>query len=180
MSRSLAVTAIGADRPGIVAAVTGALLDLGCNLEDTAMSILRGQFAMVLVVAAPDDVAPSTLERTLEERTSARDVELVVAVRELHDTHESESPLHTWTVVVHGADRPGIVHGVATALADLDVNILDLTTRVADGASSLYSMLLEVTVPARVDEATLVAALDAVAARLGVTVAVHPTDADIL
>jgi len=37
----LALSAIGADRPGIVAAVTGALVDSGCNLEDTTMAILR-------------------------------------------------------------------------------------------------------------------------------------------
>jgi len=49
----LAVSAIGADRPGIVAAVTGVLVDRGCNLEDASMSILRGHFAMMLVVAAP-------------------------------------------------------------------------------------------------------------------------------
>ena len=49
-----AVSAVGADRPGIVAAVTGVFLENGCNLEDTSMTILRGHFAMMLVVAAPD------------------------------------------------------------------------------------------------------------------------------
>src|SRR5438094_166616 len=49
-----AVSAVGADRPGIVAAVTGAFLEHGCNLEDTSMTILRGHFAMMLVVAAPE------------------------------------------------------------------------------------------------------------------------------
>ena len=44
-----AVTAVGADRPGIVAAVTGAFAEHGCNLEDSSMTILRGQFAMMLV-----------------------------------------------------------------------------------------------------------------------------------
>ncbi len=44
------VWTLGADRPGIAAAVTGPLLELGGNLEDCSMTILSGQFAMVLVV----------------------------------------------------------------------------------------------------------------------------------
>ena len=43
---------VGDDRPGIVAAFTGALLPIHANLEDSAMTLLEGQFAIVLVVAA--------------------------------------------------------------------------------------------------------------------------------
>ena len=47
----LAVTVIGHDRPGIIADVTGRLADLGINLEDSTMTLLRGHFAMTLVCA---------------------------------------------------------------------------------------------------------------------------------
>jgi glycine cleavage system transcriptional repressor len=40
------VTAVGVDRRGIVAALAGALTDLGCNLEDSTMSLLGGNFAV--------------------------------------------------------------------------------------------------------------------------------------
>src|SRR5947209_8005026 len=60
-----AVSAVGADRPGIVAAVTGVFVEHGCNLEDTSMTILRGHFAMMLIVAAPDDVSGEELESAL-------------------------------------------------------------------------------------------------------------------
>jgi len=177
---ALAVTAIGADRPGIVAAVTGVLLQEGCNLEDTAMSILRGQFAMVLVVAAPDDVDADRLEQAITERTSAGGFDLVLAVRPLHDTHESAAPIDTWTAAVHGADQPGIVHAVAQALAGLDVNILDLTTRVAESTPPIYSMVLELSFPPGIDAADVTAALDRVAAELNVTCTLHRSDADLL
>ncbi|MBV8983066.1 MAG: amino acid-binding protein, partial [Acidimicrobiia bacterium] len=71
-----AVSAVGADRPGIVAAVTGVFLEHGCNLEDTSMTILRGHFAMMLVVAAPDGLAQETLEEALAG--PAADFDLVV------------------------------------------------------------------------------------------------------
>ena len=41
----VAVTAVGADRPGIVAAVSRALYDVGGNIEDSRMAILGGHFA---------------------------------------------------------------------------------------------------------------------------------------
>jgi glycine cleavage system transcriptional repressor len=175
---TLAVTAIGVDRPGIVAAVTGALVDHGCNLEDTSMSILRGQFAMVLLVAAPDGLEPATLEESLTSDAATAD--LVVAVRRVADASAggAEEEGERWTVVVYGADHPGIVHGVATTLADLGVNIVDLTTRVTSGP--IYAMVMEVALPAGVDATTVETRLAATAAELGVECTLHPSDADIL
>ena len=46
----VAVTVLGDDRPGIVSEVSSALADLGCNLEDSTMTLLRGHFAMVVLV----------------------------------------------------------------------------------------------------------------------------------
>ena len=44
---------IGRDRPGIVGAVTADLLRHALNIEDSQMSILRGHFAVVLILAGP-------------------------------------------------------------------------------------------------------------------------------
>ena len=52
----LAVTVLGGDRPGIVADVTAALAGLGGNLEDSTMTLLRGHFAMVVLVRTPAPV----------------------------------------------------------------------------------------------------------------------------
>ena len=64
---SFALIAAGADRPGIVAAVTGVLVDLDVNLADTSMVGLRGTFAMVLDLALPAAVAAADLEADLAE-----------------------------------------------------------------------------------------------------------------
>jgi glycine cleavage system transcriptional repressor len=174
-----AVTAVGADRPGIVAAVTRTFVDHGCNLEDSSMTILRGQFAMMLVVDAPPSVTAAELEEALA--VPAGDLDLVVTVRPAPDDATGVADSGTWTVSVHGADRPGIVHGVAALLAERSVNIVDLSTRVVGPADhALYTMVLEVTLPAGADAPALEAALDALAGELGVTCRLHPSDADIL
>ena len=68
-----AVTAIGRDRPGIVAAISGALLELEGNIEDSQMSILRGHFAVMLIVKLPEAVDAGDLEARLERvRAGAR------------------------------------------------------------------------------------------------------------
>lgn len=174
-----AVSAVGADRPGIVAAVTGVLVDHGCNLEDTSMSILRGHFAMMLVVAGPDGLAPATLEEALSG--IARRFELVVAVRLIDDAVPSSPDGDAWNVAVYGADRPGIVHEVAALLAEADVNIVDLTTRLIGGDDHpVYAMILDVTLPSGLGGDELSARLEARAGELGVECSVHPSEADIL
>ncbi len=173
-----AVTAVGADRPGIVAAVTGAFADHGCNLEDSSMTILRGQFAMMLVVDAPAGVGAGELEAALAGPAS--DLDLVVTVRPAGEP-AAEPGADSWTVSVYGADHPGIVHGVAALLADRAVNIVDLSTRVVGTPESpVYTMILEVTLPPGGDPHQLQADLDATAGELGVTCRLHPSEADIL
>ncbi|GAC1590546.1 MAG: amino acid-binding protein [Acidimicrobiales bacterium] len=175
----LAVTAIGADRPGIVAAVTAVLMEGGCNLEDTSMSILRGHFAMMLIVWAPDDGDPAAIERELASATAPMD--LVVAVRPIDDDVPRSPEGDAWTVSVYGADRPGIVHRVAVALAEEGLNVVDLTTHVIGGEDRpVYAMVLEVTVPAVVDPGILTRRLEVLAGELGVSCSAHPVEADIL
>ena len=166
-----AVTAIGTDQPGIVAAVTGVLVDHGCNLEDTAMTILRGEFAMVMVVAPASGSSPAALELALNQATES--FGLLINVRELPPGRTSAMNGSPWTVVVHGADRPGIVHGIAAALAGAGGNITDLKTQVS---GDLYVMVIEVVVPDGAD----LTGVEAAAAELGVTCTAHPADVDIL
>jgi glycine cleavage system transcriptional repressor len=162
-----AICSVGADRPGIVASVTGALLEHGCNLEDTSMTILRGHFAMMLIVDTPAGLTSGELERALAG--PAAELDLVVAVRALDDEVPVSPPGEAWTVSVYGVDRPGIVHRISALLANESVNIVDLTTRViGDQARPAYAMLLEVTVPAELDVEELGGRLRALASELGV------------
>src|SRR5436309_3085430 len=101
-----AVTAIGRDRPGIVARLSEALLELEGNIEDSQMSILRGHFAVMLIVKLPDGVDPAELERRLEEVRSGLDLE-AISISAVDDLGPGGSrPSHILTV--YGADRPGI------------------------------------------------------------------------
>ncbi|MBK9178980.1 MAG: ACT domain-containing protein [Acidimicrobiales bacterium] len=177
MSR-LAVTAIGADRPGIVAAVTRVLVDHACNLEDTSMTILRGHFAMMLVVAAPQGVTSTSLEAALAP--VADDLGLVVVVRALGDPAGTPAEAAGWRVSVHGADRPGIVHRVAAVCAGHGANVVDLSTRVVGPDDRpVYVLLLDLALPPGLAVDRLRADLEAAAAELDVDCVLRPVDPDI-
>ncbi len=174
-----AVTAVGADRPGIVAAVTGVLVDAGCNLEDTSMTILRGHFAMMLVLSGPDRVDARSLEVALA--AAAAPLGLVVTARTIDDAVPESPAGEPWRATVQGADRPGIVHRVTALLAAQGVNVVDLATRVVGEADApVYVMVLDLSVPPERGGEELSRRLDALAEELGVSATLHPADPDIL
>jgi glycine cleavage system transcriptional repressor len=176
------LSALGADGPGIVAAVSGALGEQGCNLEDSTMTILQGQFAILLVVTAPDSTTAASLETALEP--VADRFGLVVAVRPLKDgptpAGSDVENSEALTISVHGADRPGIVHAVAGALAERGGNVVDLSTQlVGDPERPVYVLTLRaVAVADRVDD--VADAVMRTASELGVHCSVRRDEADVL
>ena len=146
---NLALTAIGRDRPGIVAGLTEVLVESGGNVDDSQMSILHGQFAVVLLVSVPDDCDLGSLEARLGKKAAELELD-AVNVCPVSGLERGPEPTHILTV--YGADRPGIVHDTAALLADHGVNITDLRTRrTGSEESPLYMLVMEVAVPDSVD-----------------------------
>ena len=176
--RHFAVSAVGRDKPGIVAAVSEALLAHKANIEDSQMAILRGHFAMMLIVTAPPAIDPTELARDLD--AAARRLGLdTISINEISDADDLVEPTPSHLVSVYGADHPGIVHAVSSALAGIGVTITDLETRLAaDGA--LYAMQLEVALPESTDPDVVKRALATVGTAQQVEVAFRPLEHDAL
>ena len=82
---------------------------------------------------------------------------------------------------VYGADHPGIVHAVTSALAAREVNITDLTTRLVGGdGEPLYAMMLEVALPAGLPLEELERSLADVREREGVELTIRALEQDAL
>jgi glycine cleavage system transcriptional repressor len=177
--RHYALTAVGRDRPGIVAGITAVLLAHEVNVEDSQMTILRGHFTMMLIVAVDDDVDETDLSADLRVVGEELGLELLTisVVEELAGAEESE-PSHI--VSVYGVDHPGIVHAVSSALAERGITITDLHTRLVGGADEpIYALMMEVTIPGDAVE-DVTDALAAAGAAQGVEVTVRPLEADAL
>ncbi|HZX98435.1 MAG TPA: ACT domain-containing protein [Dermatophilaceae bacterium] len=169
----IAVTVLGHDRPGIVADVTRALADLHGNLEDSTMTLLRGHFAMVLLVHTGAGAA--AVEAAL--RPLCAGGSLVINARVLDDPAVSEVCGPSYVLRVHGADRPGIVATITAVVARHGANIVDLGTRLVDG---LYVLTAELELPKDASAVGLKAELQGAAEELGVDVHLSPIDDDLL
>lgn len=169
----LAVTVVGHDRPGIIAELTGRLAALGGNLEDTTMTLLRGHFAMTLLVQA--DASPAAVETALAPMTA--DGSLLVTVRAVTDEPAAAQGSATYVLSVHGADQPGIVSAITAVVARRDGNVTDLTTRLT---GPLYLLVAEVSLPGEADVEGLRNDLHEMAQSLGVEVTLRPADVDVL
>lgn len=139
----LTLNVVGRDRPGIVAAVTGALSDLGANVAASRASLLWGSFAMVVAVEVPDGVSTDDVERALVP--IAEDLGLTVIAQPCGGG-APDSGSERCVVSVYGTDRPGIVRDAAGALADLGADIVDLTSSLV-GDPPIFILGMEVVLP---------------------------------
>jgi len=118
------LTLVGKDQPGIVARVTTTLFDADCNLGETSMIRLGKNFAVMMMVQGSDaDALRSVLQPVLETMQLALHIDAI------------EPGLHQHLVpdvciLVHGADRAGIVSQVTGKAEQAGLNILDLESDV--------------------------------------------------
>lgn len=172
-----AITAIGRDRPGIVAGLTGALRDLGGNLEDVSSTILRGHFSMMLVVDAPADVDADRLRERLAAAAEPLGVQVTVSDVE---AGTPERPAATHVLSVYGSDHPGIVARFAELLAERGANITDLSCRLTGGDAPIYALIAEVALPQGLDADELRGVIHEAAREVGVDATFVPIEVETL
>ena len=179
--RHFALSAIGRDRPGIVAAVTEVLLEHDLNIEDSHATILRGHFTMMLVVAVPGGGDVDDLRRELEDVCERLGLD-AVALSPLAEVDPASDPVPSHIVTLYGADHPGIVHAATAALAERGVGVTDMATKLAGEGEGkpLYALMMEIAVPDGVDPAELGAALDRMGGEQGVEVSLRTLEQDTL
>lgn len=148
MKKLIALSAIGQDQPGIVAALSKVLFEKDCNLEDSSMTRLKDDFAVLLLISPPPSLSTEALRASLEPVTTA--LGLTLSLRELAPTPAAVNPdqVLNYTLVVYGLDHPGIVYRVSQCAADAKVNIVDLRTHVTQTSDKpLYSLIMELEIP---------------------------------
>src|SRR5919201_228353 len=104
------LTAFGRDRPGIVATLAEALFHLCCNIEDTCMTQLRGEFTMMIMVRLPEGVTAEQLAERLTLSTNPLGLTLFCRPLPADASARREAEdLPVFMISVYGADQPGIV-----------------------------------------------------------------------
>ena len=172
MRRWFALSAIGRDRPGIVADLAGLIYECDCNLEDSSMTVLGSEFAVLLLLSCEGE----DVERRLSAGCKRLEWEkrLTVFFRPLEGDgppRPAGTPGAPIECAVTGVDKAGIVARVARVLADHGVNIIALSTQSRpepESGTPIYTMRIQMIVPRAVDRRLLRAELERVAAELRV------------
>ncbi len=119
------LTAIGADRPGLVEEVSEFVFHNGGNIEDSRMANLHGQFTMMLLVNAPHDAL-----RKMQSALPAliRRSGLHIEIRPTHEPQPPTRPALPYRLTASALDQAGLVHRIAHLLRSLEVNIESMQT----------------------------------------------------
>jgi glycine cleavage system transcriptional repressor len=177
------LTVTGKDRAGIIAEITGILYQLGFNLEDIAMTILEGQFAMMLVFSGGG--GPSGRKKLGLLNKHLKDCEnhgrLFCHLNPLTGPLKRGGPQDFGTtrhlISALGRDKTGIVHKISRVLAQNRLNITDLNSQILGyGKRCLYSMLLEVDVPKSFPVSRLTRVLKRLQHELKVEIQIKPAE----
>jgi methionyl-tRNA formyltransferase len=175
MIKSLVVTVIGPDRPGLVSMLSDRARGFGANWAASRMASLAGQFAGIVHFEVPGENARA-LANALAGLESAG---LRVVIAE----SDAKAPPTKGRVVrleLVGQDRPGIMRDLSAALAERGVSIDELFTEIASAAMSaenLFKVKATLVVPDRLADAELRRALEALANEMMVDI-VLGEDAD--
>ncbi len=148
------LTAFSKDRPGIVADITQVIYENNCNLEESAMANLAGEFALIFLFSPLSGNSGDNLEETLnrECRRLERDKGITAFLRPVGPvtaTAEQQGS-DACTITVEGLDHAGIVYKISRFLADNQINISSLNSVVQSSPESgapMYRMRIEVQIP---------------------------------
>ena len=178
--KKVLITVSGKDQPGIIAKVSGLLYARGCNLEDISMTLLEGQFAMMLTACLPSKEVLGRVLQGLEllaHKPWALDYHVTYLKGEAFRGKKQGGKGIPYLISAFGKDRTGIVYEVSRTLAAMRVNITDLDSRIlGKSGKATYAMLLEVEVPAKQSLKTLKKALSAAAKKLKVEIQLKPLE----
>lgn len=157
MTRNILITVVGADRVGLVAAVTGRLFDLGVNLGDTTFAVLGTGCKFSAVAEAPAELAAEEVANELRALPDLADAEIKVNDFKFAADH-AVSGRHTHRISVSGGDQPGLVARLSEAFVEFGANIVRLNSeRVRGGRKTLYVTNFDVSIPGDRAQACLAA-----------------------
>jgi glycine cleavage system transcriptional repressor len=148
MKRYAIITSVGADRAGIVHDISQLIFDHNCNVEDSRMAVLGGQFALMSLFSGQEvDLQKLRQELGAFEDQSGLKVMLADAV----GPHEyARPPTLPVRLEVVAMDAPGILAQLTEVLGKHKVNIETLDAHLAPAPTSgttVSSVKMKIGVP---------------------------------
>ncbi len=158
MPKEYIVSAVGGNRPGVVAELTKHIYLTGINIENSCMTLLSEYFTLMLHIDVREDAALDQLRDKL--RALERETEIATSIFTVPAPDKEKVPeggMPRYALRVRGEDRSGIIHKTSQFLAHRGVNILQMDTRVEEDPmekTSRFRMYTLIEIPPEVDDET--------------------------
>lgn len=127
----LVITALGADRPGIVNTITRYVSSCGCNIEDSRLAMLGEEFTFIMLLSGSWN-AITLIESTLPQKGA--ELDLLIVMKRTNSHERPPMPATVW-VQVEVKDSPHIIERFTDLFDSSQMNIAELVSRTqpADG-----------------------------------------------
>lgn len=154
MSQLIVLSAIGTDRTGVVQDITKVILSCGGNIEESRMTALGSEFAVLMLVSGNWHTL-TRLENGLAKLN--KNDQLTVSIRKTGE-RAIKGDRMPYAVDVVSLDQQGIVFNLADFFATRDIEIADVATRryaAAHTGAPMFAVQMAVNIPAAVQIAQL-------------------------
>jgi len=150
----LVISALGKDKSGIIGELSSAILNQECNILDSRMTVLAGEFAILLLVEGPwnqlvklEDQLP-TLQQQLD----------LTIISSRPDGDAANKKILPYIVEAIALDHPGIVHNLANFFSQRQINIHDMNTSsysAAHTGTPMFTVRMSIGIPSTIQIASL-------------------------
>jgi glycine cleavage system transcriptional repressor len=149
MTQLIVLSVIGTDRPGVVDEITKVILECGGNIDESRMTALGNEFAMLLLVSGNWHTL-NKLEASLDKLTASND--LTVTVKKTQTRSDTEECM-PYGIDIVCLDETGNVFNLANFFAARKIEISELVTRryaAAHTGAPMLSLQMTISLPGSV------------------------------
>ncbi len=154
MSQLIVISAVGSDRTGVVQDLSKVILSCDGNIEESRMTTLGSEFAMLMLVSG-NWATLSKLEKRLNNLGDTKN--LSISIRQT-DARKPSGDRMPYAVDIVSLDQQGIVFNLANFFTSHDIEIADVLTRsyaAAHTGSPMFAVQMAINVPSTIHIAQL-------------------------
>lgn len=171
MMHSLIVSFISSDRPGIIESVSTVVNRHGGNWLESRMAHMAGKFVGIVRIGIEQPHVNLLRDALLQLNTDT----FTLTIDESIPT-QSQETFATFSLGILGQDRPGIMQEVSIALAQCQINVIEMNTNITSApmtAEPLFDAQGIIAVPLTIKETELAELLEKVANTLNVDISLE-------
>ncbi len=161
----LVITALGADRPGIVNTITRHVSSCGCNIEDSRLAMLGEEFTFIMLLSGTWN-AITLIESTLPLKGA--ELDLLIVMKRTTARPRPAMPSTVW-VQVEVPDSPHLIERFTALFDGHEMNIAELVSRTQPGdENTIPTLFIQITAhsPASQDASNIEQAFKALCTEL--------------